>query len=118
MPARRLRPGEAGRYAASGILRERFIPRLLEADDASLATADGSNLDPAACWAVIMSGEKPGGHGERSVACGVLDMAIWDAVAKIEGKSLPPLTRLCHSDEPHSTFSKCINSDGDRASAK
>jgi D(-)-tartrate dehydratase len=35
--------------------------------------------------------EKPGGHGERSVAVGVIDMAVWDAVAKIEGK---PLYRL------------------------
>ena len=38
-----------------------------------------------------MSNEKPGGHGERSVAVGTIDMAIWDAVAKIEGK---PLYRL------------------------
>jgi L-alanine-DL-glutamate epimerase-like enolase superfamily enzyme len=29
------------------------------------------------------SGEKPGGHGERCVAVGTLDMAIWDAAAKI-----------------------------------
>src|SRR5690606_32105783 len=35
--------------------------------------------------------EKPGGHGERSVAVGVLDMAVWDAVAKIAGV---PLWRL------------------------
>lgn len=27
--------------------------------------------------------EKPGGHGERSVAIGTIDMAIWDVVAKI-----------------------------------
>ena len=39
----------------------------------------------------MMANEKPGGHGERSVAVGVLDMAVWDAVAKIEGK---PLYRL------------------------
>jgi len=30
----------------------------------------------------MMAGEKPGGHGERSVAVGALDMAIWDAAAK------------------------------------
>jgi D(-)-tartrate dehydratase len=35
-----------------------------------------------------MSNEKPGGHGERSVAVGTIDMAVWDAVAKIEGKPL------------------------------
>jgi D(-)-tartrate dehydratase len=40
---------------------------------------------------VMMRNEKPGGHGERSVAVGVLDMAVWDAVAKIAGL---PLYRL------------------------
>jgi D(-)-tartrate dehydratase len=39
----------------------------------------------------MMQNEKPGGHGERSVAVGTIDMAVWDAVAKIEGK---PLFRL------------------------
>ena len=38
-----------------------------------------------------MQNEKPGGHGERSVAVGTIDMAVWDAVAKIAGK---PLFRL------------------------
>lgn len=36
----------------------------------------------------MMTNEKPGGHGERSVAVGTLDMAIWDAAAKIAGKPL------------------------------
>jgi L-alanine-DL-glutamate epimerase-like enolase superfamily enzyme len=35
-----------------------------------------------------MKNEKPGGHGERSVAVGTIDMAVWDAVAKIAGKPL------------------------------
>ena len=77
-----------GRYAAQGILRERFIPRLLEAAPADVANDEDTNLDPHKCWALMMAGEKPGGHGERSVACGVLDMALWDAVAKIEDKPL------------------------------
>ena len=38
-----------------------------------------------------MTNEKPGGHGERSVAVGTVDMAVWDAVAKIDGV---PLYRL------------------------
>src|SRR5258708_21349726 len=42
-------------------------------------------------WDAVMRNEKPGGHGERSVAVGVLDMAVWDAVAKIAGL---PLFRL------------------------
>lgn len=80
-----------GRYAPSGLLRERFIPRLNEAEPADLLTDDQSNLDPHKIWSVLMTGEKPGGHGERSVAVGTIDMAVWDAVAKIEGK---PLYRL------------------------
>lgn len=80
-----------GRYGAGGLLRERFIPRLLAAEPASLMNDAGDNLDPHRIWTVLMTGEKPGGHGERSVAVGVLDMAIWDAVAKIAQK---PLYRL------------------------
>jgi len=80
-----------GRYGQGCLLRERFIPRLLEAEPSSLLEADESNLDPAKVWNRMMMNEKPGGHGERSVAVGTVDMAIWDAVAKIAGK---PLYRL------------------------
>ena len=79
-----------GRYAAGGILRDRFIPRILDADPATLLD-ERDLLDPHRVWDVMMTGEKPGGHGERSVAAGVLDMALWDAVAKAEGL---PLYRL------------------------
>ena len=41
----------------------------------------------------MMTGEKPGGHGKRSVAAGVLDMALWDAVAKAEEQPLYPPRR-------------------------
>lgn len=77
-----------GRYAPTGLLQERFIPRLLEADADDILNDDGTNLDPHRIWDVLMTGEKPGGHGERSVAVGVLDMAVWDIVAKIEEKPL------------------------------
>ncbi|HET8523097.1 MAG TPA: mandelate racemase/muconate lactonizing enzyme family protein [Thermomicrobiales bacterium] len=77
-----------GRYAPQGILRDRIIPRLTEAPPASLLTDNGDNLDPERIWTTMMTGEKPGGHGERSVAVGTVDMAVWDAVAKIEGKPL------------------------------
>jgi L-alanine-DL-glutamate epimerase-like enolase superfamily enzyme len=80
-----------GRYGQGGLIRERFAPRILEADPASLLDASGDNLDPDRMWAAMMSNEKPGGHGERSVAVGTLDMAVWDAVAKLAGK---PLFRL------------------------
>src|SRR5256885_8626226 len=79
-----------GRYAVQGLLRERFIPRLLEADPKSLLDESGL-IDPARAWDLMMRNEKPGGHGERSVAVGVLDMALWDLRAKAEGK---PLWRL------------------------
>jgi L-alanine-DL-glutamate epimerase-like enolase superfamily enzyme len=77
-----------GRYAAGGLMRERFIPRILSAKREALLDADGTNFDPHAIWALMMTGEKPGGHGERSVAVGTIDMALWDAVAKIEEKPL------------------------------
>ena len=57
-----------GRYAPSGILRERFIPRLQEAKPENILNEDGTNFDPHRIWDVLMTGEKPGGHGERSVA--------------------------------------------------
>jgi L-alanine-DL-glutamate epimerase-like enolase superfamily enzyme len=79
-----------GRYGQGGLIRERFAPRLLEAKPDSLL--DGSGLlDPDRAWAAMMTNEKPGGHGERSVAVGTIDMALWDARAKLEEK---PLFRL------------------------
>ena len=80
-----------GRYGQGGLIRERFAPWLLEADPKSLLDDTRDNLDPDRVWSTMMSNEKPGGHGERSVAVGTIDMAVWDAVAKIAGK---PLLRL------------------------
>ena len=80
-----------GRYGQGGLIRERFRPRLLEAKPDSLLNDLADNLDPDKCWATMMQNEKPGGHGERSVAVGTIDMAIWDAAAKIAGQ---PLFRL------------------------
>ena len=77
-----------GRYAPSGLLRDRFIPRLKAADSQAVLDDSGENLDPGRIWDVVMRNEKPGGHGERSVAVGVLDMAVWDATAKIAGVPL------------------------------
>ncbi len=76
-----------GRYGQGALMRERFIPRLVEADPASLLDERGT-LYPYRVWAAMMTNEKPGGHGERSVAVGTIDMAVWDAVAKIEEKPL------------------------------
>ena len=69
-----------GRFAQGGLIRDRFAPRLLAAAD--LGDAETGGLDPDRTWTTMMTGEKPGGHGERSVAVGALDMAIWDAAAK------------------------------------
>src|ERR1700736_2312307 len=80
-----------GRYAPSGLLCDLFFPGLKAAQPASVLDNTGDNFDPFKIWNVVMRNEKPGGHGERSVAVGVLDMAVWDAVAKIAGV---PLYRL------------------------
>ncbi|NBB12234.1 mandelate racemase/muconate lactonizing enzyme family protein [Pseudomonas sp. SLFW] len=80
-----------GRYGQGALMRDRFLARVLEADPESLIDQEHDNLDPFAIWKTLMTNEKPGGHGERSVAVGTIDMAVWDAVAKIEGK---PLYRL------------------------
>src|SRR5688500_15718920 len=77
-----------GRYGQGNLMRERFVPRILEADPDSLVNDAGNNLDPHKIWDCMFKNEKPGGHGERSVAIGTMDMAIWDAVAKIEDKPL------------------------------
>ncbi|MBZ9856492.1 mandelate racemase/muconate lactonizing enzyme family protein [Mesorhizobium sp. CA13] len=80
-----------GRYGQGALMRDRFLARVLEADPETLIDHENDNLDPFAIWKTLMTNEKPGGHGERSVAVGTIDMAIWDAVAKIAGV---PLWRL------------------------
>jgi L-alanine-DL-glutamate epimerase-like enolase superfamily enzyme len=80
-----------GRYGQGAMMRERFIPRIMDTPPRQLETVNGDNLDPSAVWRRMMVNEKPGGHGERSVAVGTIDMAVWDAVAKIAGV---PLYRL------------------------
>jgi L-alanine-DL-glutamate epimerase-like enolase superfamily enzyme len=76
-----------GRYACGAQMRERFIPRIRAAKPETLLDGDG-NLDPAKILACMMQREKPGGHTERSVAIGTIEVACWDAVAKIAGKPL------------------------------
>ena len=89
-----------GRYGQGGLIRERFFPRLLEADPSALQNDAGDNLDPQRIWSALMRNEKPGGHGERSVAVGTIDMAVWDAVAKIAGKPLFRLLAEQHGVQP------------------
>lgn len=71
-----------GRFAQSGILRDRMIPRVLAASPDALLDASGF-LDPDAVLACALADEKPGGHGDRAAAAGVLELACWDLNAKL-----------------------------------
>jgi L-alanine-DL-glutamate epimerase-like enolase superfamily enzyme len=80
-----------GRYACGAQMRARFIPRLLKAEPKSLLDETGDNFAPEKFLAAMMQNEKAGGHSERSIAIGTIEVAVWDAVAKIAEK---PLHRL------------------------
>jgi L-alanine-DL-glutamate epimerase-like enolase superfamily enzyme len=80
-----------GRYACGAQMRVRFIPRILAADPDSLVDDAGANLAPEKILGVMMQREKSGGHSERSIAIGTIEVAVWDAAAKIAGE---PLHRL------------------------
>jgi D(-)-tartrate dehydratase len=77
-----------GRYACGAQMRARFIPRVLNADAESLIDEAGENFAPEKILAVMMRNEKSGGHSERSVGIGTIEVAVWDAVAKIAEKPL------------------------------
>ncbi len=77
-----------GRYACGAQMRNRLIPRLAAADPADLLNEAGDNIDPEKALALMLQGEKPGGHTERSIAVGTIEVAIWDAVAKIDEQPL------------------------------
>jgi len=77
-----------GRYACGAQMRDRLIPRIMKAPPETLMNAAGDNLDPEKILACMMQREKPGGHTERSVAVGTIEVACWDAVAKIADKPL------------------------------
>ncbi|MGZ0190575.1 MAG: mandelate racemase/muconate lactonizing enzyme family protein [Alphaproteobacteria bacterium] len=79
-----------GRYGAGSLMRERFIPRIVAANPEDLLGNDGF-IDPHAVNRIMRVNEKPGGHGERSVAVGTIDMAFWDVLAKAHDV---PLWRL------------------------
>jgi D(-)-tartrate dehydratase len=80
-----------GRYACGEQMRNRFIPRILKAPPESLLDITGKYLDPEKFLACMMRGEKPGGHTERSIAIGTIEVACWDAIAKIADKPLHAL---------------------------
>ena len=94
-----------GRYGQGTLMRERFIPRILEANPDSLLDSRGI-LDAHKVWDAMFTNEKPGGHGERSVAVGTIDMAVWDATAKIAGK---PLFRLLAERHARTPDPQCVH---------
>ena len=96
--------GSNGRYAQGSILRERLIPRILEAEPDSLLDESGL-FDPFKIQSAMMTNEKPGGHGDRAVAAAVIDMAVWDALAKLEEK---PLWRLLSERYNNGEFDKKV----------
>ena len=96
--------GSNGRYAQGSILRERLIPRILEAEPDSLLDESGL-FDPFKIQSAMMKNEKPGGHGDRAVAAAVIDMAVWDALAKLEEK---PLWRLLSERYNNGEFDKKV----------
>jgi len=71
-----------GRYACGAQMRARFIPRILAAAPDTLID-DAGLLDPEKILACMMQREKAGGHAERSIAIGTIEVAVWDALAKI-----------------------------------
>ena len=71
-----------GRYACGAQMRDRLIPRIMKAAPDSLLNESGDNFDPEKFLRCMMQREKPGGHTERSVAVGTIEVAVWDAVAK------------------------------------
>jgi D(-)-tartrate dehydratase len=80
-----------GRYECGAQMRARFIPRIISADPNSLLNQTGDNFDPEKVLARMLMREKSGAHSERSIAIGTIEVALWDAMAKIAGK---PLHRL------------------------
>ena len=78
-----------GRYACGAQMRDRFIPRILKAAIRNRCSTKPATISirkkSSPC---MMRNEKSGGHSERSVGIGTIEVAVWDAVAKIEDKPL------------------------------
>ena len=94
-----------GRFAQSGLLRERFIARLMKADPGDLLDAAGTGFDPEKALRTMMRNEKPGGHGDRAHAVAAVELALWDLNAKLAGILLPGSSLPGRSELPH--HAKC-----------
>jgi L-alanine-DL-glutamate epimerase-like enolase superfamily enzyme len=87
-----------GRYACGAQMRERFIPRILRADPSALLNDRGDNLDPARVLAAMTVREKIGGDAERAIPIGTIEVAVWDAAAKIADRPLHHILAQRYSD--------------------
>ncbi len=72
-----------GRFAQTGILRSRVIPRVKAARPDDLLNEDATLFDPRKVRNVAMANEKPGGHGDRAAAVAAVELAFWDVNAKL-----------------------------------
>ena len=75
MLATNLRGTYLGCRVIGAQMRDRFIPRIKEAPPDSLLDASGENFDPAKVLACMMQREKSGGHTERSIAIGTIEVS-------------------------------------------
>src|SRR5690348_18416338 len=66
-----------GRYACGAQMRARFIPRILSADPDALLDEAGTNFAPEKILSIMMQREKSGGHSERSIPIGTIELAPW-----------------------------------------
>ena len=98
-----------GRFAQGGILRERMIPRVMRSPEESLVNAEGDGFDPQAIVAAAMRDEKPGGHGDRAGAAAALELAVWDANAKLRGEpAWQTIADAVDGQLPNEPFSFCV----------
>lgn len=102
-----------GRYACGAQMRERLIPRILRQDPDSLLDTERGGFDPQAIFGAMMFGEKPGGDMERSVGIGTIEVALWDAMAKIEDIPLHALIAerygVAHQRSGKIIFTEVVN---------
>lgn len=96
-----------GRYACGDVMRSRMIPRLLAAAPESLLDAGSGLIDPERALACMMQREKPGGHTERSIAVGTIEVAIWDALAKAQSLPLHVVLARRYGDGQTPTHVPC-----------
>ncbi|AFK61542.1 mandelate racemase [Advenella kashmirensis WT001] len=81
-----------GRYAQSGILNSRMIPRIEQEPPDALLDQNGM-ICPEKVLACALRNEKPGGHGDRAAAASALELAIWDLNGKLQDCPVSQLIR-------------------------